>query len=111
MSTNPGKSPKELQSSWMVLRLAIRNAASGYAPRLLEKTNAFGGQPLDPAQVQLVVRKLNEELEHAAAEGEASPALRLVKKIFKPNDAEKERRNLEKAFNTYLQNWNAQHAG
>jgi len=43
-----------------------------------------------------------------AGEGQASPTMRFLKNTFRPNDAEKERRNLEKAFNTYLEAWRTQ---
>jgi hypothetical protein len=108
VATSPGKSRKELQSAWMVLRLAIRNAATQYAPRHVERAGTLGGQPLDPAQVEPLARRLNEELAQQAGEGEASPTVRFFKNTFRPSDAEKERRNLEKAFNAYLDAWRAQ---
>ena len=108
MATSPAKSRKELQSAWMVLRLAIRNAASQYAPRHVERANALGGQPLDPEQVGPLAHRLNDDLAEQAGEGEASPTMRFLKNKFRPSDAEKERRNLEKAFNAYLDAWRAQ---
>jgi hypothetical protein len=97
---------KELESAWVVLRLALRNAAKQYAPRLLERASGLGAQPSDPAQVEPIARKLNEMLGEEAGAGQASPTLRLLKNTFRPSDAERERRNLEKAFNAYLELWN-----
>lgn len=110
MTASAGSSRKELESAWMVLRLAMRSAAKGYAPRQLERMNAFGAQPVDPASVEPVARKLNEILVGEAGAGEASPTMRFLKNTFRPSEAEKERRNLEKAFNGYLAVWQKQKA-
>lgn len=105
MAVPSPSSRKELESAWMVLRLALRSAAKQYAARLQERTNSLGGQPLDPAQVEPLARKLEEILAEESAAGVESPTRRLLNKAFRPNDAEKERRNLQKAFNGYLAAW------
>jgi hypothetical protein len=89
----------------VVLRLGLREAASSYRSPQLPRVNALPAEPPDPETVGPIARRLAEELAHEAAEGEASPTVRLLKKTFRPNEAEKTRRSLEKAFNAYLKVW------
>ena len=101
-------SKKELDSAWQVLRLALRTATLEYAERHLPRVSALSGQPVDPEQVAKLASQIESELEKISGQGQASPVLRALQKTFRPNRAEKERRRLEKAFNTYLEAWNSQ---
>jgi len=102
---------KELQSAWVLLRLGMREAAATYRSSMAPRISALPAAPPDPATVEPIARHLVEQLRREAAEGEASPTLRLLKKTFRPNVAEKRRRNLEKTFNAYLKTWQAQKSG
>ncbi|MEO6324407.1 MAG: hypothetical protein ABIT01_16705 [Thermoanaerobaculia bacterium] len=100
-------SKKELNSAWQVLRLALRTAALEHSERLLPRVSALSGQPVDPEQVSQLATQMEAELQKLSGEGEASPVVRALRRVFKPNRAEKERRRLQKAFNDYLTAWRA----
>jgi hypothetical protein len=104
-------SRKELQSAWVLLRLGMREAAAAYGSPMAPRINALPAVPPDPASVEPVASHLIEELALRAAEGETSPTIRLLKKTFRPNEAEKTRRNVEKTFNDYVKLWQAQKPG
>jgi len=89
----------------------MREAAATYKSSMATRISALPAAPPDPESVEPIARRLVEELTREAAEGEASPTLRLLKKTFRPNKAEKRRRNLEKTFNAYLKLWQAQKSG
>jgi hypothetical protein len=101
-------SKKELDSAWKVLRLALRTAAMEYADRHLPRVSALSGQPVDPEQVEQLASQIEGELEKQSGEGQASPTIRVFRRVFRPNRAEKERRRLRKAFNEYLNVWNTE---
>jgi hypothetical protein len=101
-------SRRELQSAWVLLRLGMREAAAAYRSPVAPRISALPAAPPDPAEVEPIARRLMEELAREAGEGEASPTVRLLKKTFRPNEAEKKRRNVEKTFNDYLKVWRAQ---
>ena len=101
-------SKKALDSAWQVLRLALRTATMEFAERHAPRVSALSGQPVDPEQVAQLASQIEAELERLSGEGQASPVVRFVQKIFRPNRAEKERRRLQKAFNAYLSAWNAE---
>lgn len=101
-------SKKELDSAWKLLRLALRTAAMEHAERHLPRVSALSGQPVDPQQVAQLATQIEAELEKLSGEGEASPVVRAVRRAFRPNRAERERRRLRKAFNDYLSAWNSE---
>lgn len=104
-------SRKELQSAWVLLRLGMREAAAAHRSPVAPRISALPAVPPDPASVEPIATRLIEELAREAAEGEASPTMRLLKKTFRPNEAEKTRRNIAKTFNDYLRLWQAQKPG
>ena len=101
-------SKKELQAAWVLLRLGMREAASEYRSSAAARVSALPAVPPDPSSVEPLARLLVDQLARESAGGEASPTIRLLKKTFRPNDAERTRRNLEKAFNDYLKAWRGQ---
>ncbi len=104
-------SRKELQSAWVLLRLGMREAAAAYRSPVAPRISALPAVPPDPASVEPIARHLIEELAREAGKGEASPIIRLLKRTFRPNEAEKTRRNVEKTFNDYVKLWQAQKPG
>jgi len=86
----------------------MREAAAAHRSPVAARVSALPAVPPDPSEVEPIARLLVGELARESAEGEASPTLRLLKKTFRPNKAEKTRRNVEKMFNSYLKAWKAQ---
>jgi hypothetical protein len=101
-------SKKQLQSAWVLLRFEMRDAASASRMPVLPRVNALPAEPPDPVSVEPTARNIIDALAKKAAEGEASPTIRLLKKAFRPNEAEKRRRKIEKLFNAYLKAWETQ---
>jgi hypothetical protein len=99
---------KELQAAWVLLRLALREAAADHRSSLAPRISALPAVSPDPASVEPIAQTLVGELSREAGEGERSPTVRLLKKTFRPNKAEKRRRHVQKAFNDYLRLWKAQ---
>lgn len=98
-------SAKELDSVWKILRFSLRHAAHEHSERNLTRVNALSGQPVDPEQVSELVRQIDADLEKEAGGDEASPVMRALKSRFRPSSADKERKQLKKAFNDYLKAW------
>ena len=104
-------SKKQLQEAWVLLRLGLREAAAAYNSPFAARISALPAIPPDPKFVEPLARRLVEEMTREAGEGELSPTIRLLKKTFRPNDAEKKRRNIEKTFNSYLSLWQGRQTG
>jgi hypothetical protein len=102
---------QELQAAWVVLRLGLREAAALQRSVAAPRIAALPAAPPDPSVVEPLARLLVDQLARESAEGEPSPTLRLVKRAFRPSQADKRRRNIEKAFNDYLKAWQAQKTG
>ncbi len=99
---------KKLNDSWKDLRLTMRHAALDHVERHVPRVNALPPEPVDPERVVTLVKQIVEDLAEHSAEGEESPVLRLVKKVFRPNASEKSRKRLVKSFDHYLATWGAE---
>ncbi len=111
MSAPPSSSSQAIKSAWVILRLGIRDAARTHRSPQMSRADALPVDPPEPEKVEPILRRLVEELSLEAAEGEKSPTMRLLKQTFKPNKAELQRRNLEKAFKDYRKAWDSKSQG
>ena len=104
-------SKRQVDAAWQLLRFTVRDSVREFMSDRASRADALPLEATEPERLAPLVGGVVSELEKQANEGEASPVKRLVKKTLMPNEAERARRRLVKAWQSYVKAWKANEAG